>query len=157
MKKFLTVLLTAAMIASFPANIFAEEAQNQELKEDVTTGNIALVASKASTYYVKLPTKVDVSSGSATINIYAKGDVDAAKMIVVKAATGDHYLKDDAKDKSDVKLTVTDAQGIKGADINSANYNTEKGSSMTVTHNGILAGSWSGTLPIVISLENIAQ
>ena len=93
MKKFLTVLLTAAIAIVAPVGIFAEE-NSQEISGTTASGTIQLYANKASVYYVQLPTKVDVSENSKTIDVYAKGDVDGAMKVVVEAATGTHSISD---------------------------------------------------------------
>lgn len=152
MKKILTVLLSAAMVVAAPASIFADEFQ--QIENNVNEGTILLEASKASSYTVKLPTKVNVSNDSTTFNIYAKGDVDGSKMVVVEAQAGDHYIKDDAKLKADKKLTITAGDGIKGEFIGE-DYDLEKGTTMTLVHDPIEAGSWNGELPILIKLSPV--
>ena len=155
MKKILTTLLTAAMIVATPAAIFADE-DPQEL-ENPSTGTIKLIASKTSSYTVKLPKVVDVSDNEKVINIYAKGDVDASKKImVVESSDETHYLKDDAGKKTKKKLTVTAGNGILGSDVGE-DYNNDKYTTLTITHDDIAAGSWTCNLPIVIRLDDVVS
>lgn len=152
MKKFLTVLLTAAIAIVAPVGIFAEE-NSQEISGTTASGTIQLYANKASVYYVQLPTKVDVSENSKTIDVYAKGDVDGAMKVVVEAATGTHSISDQSGRITTAKtITVTAGSGIAGADILKDSYNTSKGTTLTITHDALEAGSWAGELPIVIKL-----
>ena len=156
MKKILTVLLTTAMMIGAPSAIFADEqtiASNAQTED--ATGTVLLEASKVSSYTVKLPKTVNVSQDTTSFNIYAKGDVDGSKMVVIAEADGDHYIKDNAKLKADKKLTVTAGAGIKGADIKNDAYDETKGTTMTIVHNAIEAGTWAGELPIVIKLAAI--
>ena len=153
MKKFLTVLLSAAMLIAAPATIFADE-NIQELgstDESDVDGSIDLEAIIVSSYTLKLPTKVDVKNNSTTFDIYAKGDVDGAKKIVISEDNaGNNELTDASGVKTAQKLTVSFGQGILGSDIK-ADYDTAK-ETVTVTHDTLLAGSWSCELPIVIQL-----
>ncbi|MDO5332261.1 MAG: hypothetical protein Q4E99_06230 [Bacillota bacterium] len=157
MKKILTALLAAAMLVVAPATLFAEqEDPNQEL-ETPSSGSIELFATVASSYTLKLPKKVDVSELSTEIKIYAKGDVDAGKKIMVKEKdeTGGHSLVDKASKKQAKALTVTAGGGINGGDVG-ASYNDEKYTTLTVVHGNLDAAEWTCNLPIVISLDNIA-
>lgn len=160
MKKILTTILTTALLVSVPATIFADTPEMEELSKNATSGSIQLFAEHASEYFIKLPKKLDVSATSTTFNIYAKGDIDGSKMIVIEEGKNDgkdNYLNDDANIKTAKKLTVTSAGGIKGKDISSSAYDEQKGTTMTITHDAIEAGKWSGVLPIVIKLADITQ
>lgn len=157
MKKILTTILTSALLICAPATVFAETPEMEALDKNATSGSIELVAEHASEYYVKLPKKLDISDTSTTFNIFAKGDVDGSKMIVFEEGKNDgkdNYLKDDAQLKADKKLTVTSAGGIKASDLNANEYDETKGTTMTIVHDAIEAGKWSGTLPIIIRLAD---
>ena len=156
MKKILTALLATALLVATPSAIFADENPNQELNTP-SSGSIELFATVASSYTLKLPKKVDVSAASTEIKIYAKGDVDGGKKIMVreKVETGGHSLADKASKQQAVALTVTAGTGINGKDVG-ADYNDEKYTTLTVAHGTLGAADWSCNLPIVISLDNIA-
>lgn len=149
MKKYLTILLAAAMMLVAPAGVFADELQ--ELNENPTEGTIKLIANKTSSYTVKLPKVLDVSSDSTTFDIQAKGDVDGAMVLVVEKDTGDHALVDASGKNEDIALTITDGSGISGKVIEAEYVDTAK-DSMTIEHAAITAGDWSYELPIVIRL-----
>lgn len=157
MKKILTALLTLAMMIATPASIFADTPTKTENDQEITTtqGTVKLVASKVSSYTLMLPLEVDVSTSGTTANIYAKGDVDGNKKIVISENGTGHKLVDAANLKADVGVTVAFGSGIDGKDI-TANYSDSVKETMTITHNGILAGSWSCDLPIVISVQDKA-
>ena len=159
MKKILTVLLAAAMMIVTPVGIFAETPApaktdaDQELDKNPTSGKIELFANLASSYTLLLPLKLDVSTSGATANIYAKGDVDGDKKIVIAEDGSNHALKDKANAKTDVGVTIAFGSGIAG-DTVKTDYDNGVKETMTVTHSGIKAGEWSCELPIVISLQN---
>lgn len=151
MKKILTVLLATAMIAALPANVFADEL---ELTNASTTGTITLSATKASSYTVKLPKVVDVSSLSTGIDIFAKGDVDGSKKLAIEETdAGENYLKDEAGIKQDKLLSVTAAY-VNGEDITS-DYGQSKNATLVVAHEELDAGAWKCELPILIRLLDI--
>jgi len=152
MKKLLTILLAAAMLVVAPATIFADETNVQELGEDDASGTIELEATISSSYTLKLPLKVDVSETSSTCDIYAKGDVDGSKTIVISEDNaGENVLEDGADLKTDKTLTITFGSGISGADITSE-YGDAK-ETITIVHDALEAGSWTCSLPILISLS----
>lgn len=162
MKKILTVLLAAAMVATVPTSIFADELGDNE-KEIATgatladlNGTIDLEAVMVSAYTVKLPKKLDVKAKSVTCDIYAKGDVDGSKKIVItEDNAGQNKLADTAGVKTDVDLTVSFGTGIEGKDIES-DYNTAK-ETMTIAHGDLAAATWKCELPIVIKLADITK
>lgn len=152
MKKLLAILMTAALILELPvANILAE----QELSEADSEGTVELVASKASSYSIKLPIQVDVSATSTTFKAYVKGDVDGSKKIVIAEdkSAGDNYLKDEANLKPDVPLEITIDKAMNGEDIQ-ADY-TSDGITFTVLHDPIDAGNFKCNLPLTITLTAI--
>jgi len=152
MKKLLTILLAAAMLVVAPATIFADEDNIQELGTDDASGTIELEATISSSYTLKLPLKVDVSSNSSTCDIYAKGDVDGSKTIVISEDNaGENVLEDGADLKADKALTVTFGTGIAGSDITS-DYGSAK-ETITIVHDTLQAGSWTCSLPILIKLS----
>ena len=161
MKKILTVLLTAAMFICGPANgLFAEEQvlNNANDSAEEITGEIELEAIIASTYYVQLPKKVNVANKETTINIYARGDVDGDKELVIledKTTDVTHSLVDEGGKNSDVLLTITSGAAIKGKDIKTNEYDLTKGTTMLITHGDINAGKWTCDLPIIIKLQTL--
>ena len=155
MKKILTILMLAALVLASPANIFADEATEQELSQESTGGTVKLTASKASTYTVKLPKSVDVSANSATFTAYIKGDVDGAKKIVIAEdkSNGTNVLENNAVTGRNVDLTISVDKSINGSDI-SSEY-TSDGITITVSHAAIAAGTYTCDLPLTISLVKI--
>lgn len=156
MKKLLTTLLAMAMIIATPACIFADEDPVKELQEtEQASANITLTATKASSYKVKLPKTLDVSKSTTTFAIQAQGDVDGEyELAFEETNAGTNVLSDVSGRVNPLTLTVEVGNAIAGKDIAAA-YNAEKASSMTITHTGISAGTWAGTLPILIKLQKI--
>ena len=156
MKKILTILMLAALVLASPANIFADEATEQELSQESTGWTVKLTASKASTYTVKLPKSVDVSANSATFTAYIKGDVDGAKKIVIAEdkSNGTNVLENNAVTGRNVDLTISVDKSINGNEITSEYAST--GITITVSHADIAAGTYTCDLPLTISLANIS-
>ena len=156
MKKLLTILLSMAMIVAAPTCIFADEnpvLEEQEIATD--SAEIALTATKASSYTVKLPKTLDVSKDETTFAILAQGDVDGAyELAFEETNAGSNKISDASGRASALTLTVTVGSAIHGEDIG-ATYNSQKGSSVTIKHSAIVAGSWAGILPILIKLQKI--
>lgn len=160
MKKILTVLLAAAMCIVTPAAIFADTATDNEFTpaDDAVQveGSVDLEAEIVSTYTVKLPKVVDVKSETTTVDIFAKGDVDGSKKIVISEKNaGSNTLVDQSGRKQAEALTISFGTGIEGKNI-LADYGTAK-EVMTVTHNKLVAGAWKCNLPILIKLDNVSQ
>lgn len=155
MKKILTVLMAAALLIACPiSNVFADETQIENITNN-TEGSVLLKATKASSYSVQLPVSIDVSSGSGTITIKAKGDVDSAyEIVVTEKADATNQLVDDADANNTVDITVDLGDAISGASV-TANYTDNAKTEIAVSHNGLTAGSYSYNLPIVISLQKI--
>lgn len=158
MKKILTVLLTTLMVMAIPANVFAQEGDNvQEISS--TSATLELYAKKASSYTIKLPSKVDVSSTSTTVSISACGNVSGSEQIVIEENKGEsgttvNYLQDVTDLKDDKALTVSVDTAISGTDI-TADYNQKAVATMTITHDELDAGDYTCNLPITIKLETI--
>lgn len=155
MKKVLTMLLVAAMVIVAPASVFAEENElSPATSQTEVTGSVDLVANIVSTYTIKLPKQIDVSGLSTSVDIFAKGDVDGSKKIVISETNaGQNKIADLANKNTAEALTVGFGSGIEGKDID-ASYGTAK-DTMTITHAALKAGSWKCVLPILIKLENI--
>ena len=152
MKKVLTTLLATAMLLSVPVAIFADE-------ENPTSGQVDLIATVGSSYYLLIPTNVDVTAASSTFDIKVKGDVDSGKKVIIvedKGTEGNtiNYLVDNADDDNKYALTSSVSGVINGADVPS-----EYGDALitfTLTHDTLAAGVYSCTFPIKISLGDIA-
>lgn len=160
MKKILTVLLSVAMIMMAPAAIFADEIQMEETSKNATSGEIQLTATKASEYFIKLPKSLDVSDDETTFNIYARGDIDGAKEIVIeenKLNGQDNKIEDAAGLKDAKVLTVTCAGAIAANDLDKVSYDGAQGTSMTIKHSAIEAGTWAGKLHITIKLADVVK
>mgnify|MGYP003321999835 CR=1 FL=1 len=157
MKKILTALLAAAMLIVAPAaNIFADEPTDQEIAKGTDSATIKLYAALESSYTVKLPIKVSVQNTSTNIPIYAKGNVDGSKKIVVaeKTVSGGHKLVDAAGKKTALALGVT------GVEFAGENLTDKYGdaSNMVVAHDAITeAGDWGCDLAITISLDDVVK
>lgn len=149
MKKLFTLLFATLMVL-LPAGVFADE---QEVTSDSAT--VQLTASKASSYKVKLPQTVDVSSNSTTFNVYAKGDIASNQKITVSVGEGDHILKDVLTTSSkQANLSVSVSNGdFLFENLGVENYSQEKYATFTVTHETLSAGSYAYNLPIVIELN----
>ena len=152
MKKVLIAFLAAAMFLVAPASIFADEPNEQTLQtqtaEDLE-GSIKLEATIVSSYTLKFPLKVDVAEKNVTVDIFAKGDVDGAKKIVISKKNDSNSLVNVEKNKTE-PVSVSFGTGILGTDIED-DYSQAK-ETMTITHNGLIAGYWSYDLPILIKL-----
>lgn len=160
MKKILTVLLSIAMIIATPATLFADQIEMVETNKDATSGEILLSATKASEYYVKLPKALDVSEDETTFNIYARGDIDGSKEIVIeenKLNGQANKIEDAAGLKAAKELTVTCAGAIAANDLDPLSYDDAQGTTMTIEHDSIEAGTWSGKLHITIRLGDVVK
>lgn len=151
MKKILTILLAAAVMICTPMSIFADTDFNEVAQDAETTPDVILKANAASKYTVKLPKEVNVSATEKTFKVYAYGDLDGAYEISVQPGAGEHALKDDADIKADVALTISADKTLAVDEIATDDYNDEC-ITFTVEHAQLLAGSYTYSLPIVISL-----
>ena len=154
MKKILTALLATALMISAPMCLFAEEAETPNPQ----TGQVDLIASKSSTYYLQIPKNVDVSESGKTFDILIKGDVDSAKQLAINEDKGEqgttvNYLVDTADSNNKVAISTTVSDPVIGANITSA-YLAKI--TFTVTHDALSAGSYTCGMPIKISLQNKA-
>lgn len=148
MKKILIIFIVAIVCVS-STRIFAEE---QEISNDNAT--IELIAEKTSTYTIKLPMYVDVSSQQTKIDIYVKGDVDDSKKIEVSENNNEtHYLINISNKDIKYELLVT-GSSIEGKDI-LAQYDDNSAITLTINHDEIAAGSYSCSLPILIKLIDV--
>lgn len=150
MKKLLTILLAAAVMICTPMSIFADDF-NEVAQDDLTTPDVILKANASSKYTVKLPKEVNVSANEKTFKVYAYGDLDGAYEISVQPGEGEHALKDDAGVKDDVALTISADKTLTIEEIGTEDYN-DSCITFTVEHADLLAGSYTYSLPIVISL-----
>ena len=155
MKKILTCIMAGALLFALPVgNVFAEE---KEITDIVNSkeGTVKLTATKASSYSVQLPVSVDVSTSGAKIAVKAKGDVDSAYQIVVtEKENATNKLVDAADVNNTVDITVDMGDPILGSVVTNQYGDTAK-TEITITHNGITAGTYSYDLPIVISLATV--
>lgn len=152
MKKLLIALLTATMVITAPACIFAETPNEQELTTDAAAdleGTIKLEATIVSQYKLKFPLKVDVKEEETTVDIYACGDVDGSKTIVISKKNDSNALVNTDKSLSE-DVSVSFGEGISGLDIEE-DYGDAK-ETMTLSHDALVAGYWSYDLPILIKL-----
>lgn len=154
MKKILTVLLSLLMIFISPIGVLAEDQANP------TSGQVTLTATQTSSYYVLLPTSVDVLTSPKTFDIQVKGDVDSAKKIEITEDKGTlgqdiNYLVDNADEENMVAISTSVSGAINGASIKSQ-YDDAVKITFTVTHAALTAGTYTCQLPLVIALKPIA-
>ena len=148
MKKFaILVVMLLAMI--MPASLAAED---QEVSANTT---VALIAQKTSTYYASLPTTVDVLNNSVDFIVKVKGDITADKQLSI--TSGSTATLADSLGRSNVTVNVSHSGGPFTYDQLPSDYNNSDIVTFTLTHATLGAGTYSGTLPITISLDNVSS
>lgn len=160
MKKVLTVLCSMAVLLAFPANIFAEESNNNDVTSDGTE-NVVLYAEATSSYTVRLPKKVNVSATESEITIQAKGDIASDEEILITYDDSSCALADQsgaATTQDDVALTFAFDEGIDAFLFDGIKGDFAANSTVVinVTHDALPAGNWEATLPITIALTDLA-
>lgn len=148
MKKFV-ILVVMLMAMIMPASIAAED---QEVSADTT---VALIAQKTSTYYASLPISVDVLNNSVDFIVKVKGDITADKKLNITSDSTTALA--DALGRSNVTVNVSHSGGPFTYDQLLADYNDSDVVTFTLTHSTLGAGTYSGTLPITISLDNVSS
>lgn len=148
MKKF-AILAVLLMTMIMPYSLAAED---QEVSSDTT---VALIASRTSTYYASLPTVVDVLNNSVDFIVKVKGDITADKQLNI--TSGSTATLADALGRSNVTVNVSHSGGPFTYDQLPADYNDSDVVTFTLTHATLGAGTYSGTLPITISLDNVTS
>ncbi|MBO7698714.1 MAG: hypothetical protein J6S38_06765 [Erysipelotrichaceae bacterium] len=146
MKKF-TVLVILLLAIVMPVSVAAED---QEVSADTT---VALIASRTSTYYALLPSTVDVLNNSVDFIVQVKGDITADKQLSI--SSGSTATLTDSLGRANVTVNVSKVGGPFTYDQLPSDYNSTDIVTFTLTHATLAAGSYSGTLPITIGLENV--
>ena len=146
MKKF-TVLVILLLAMVLPVSVAAED---QEVSADTT---VALIASRTSTYYALLPSTVDVLNNSVDFIVQVKGDITADKQLSI--SSGSTATLTDSLGRANVTVNVSKVGGPFTYDQLPSDYNSTDIVTFTLTHATLAAGSYSGTLPITIGLENV--
>ena len=146
MKKF-TVLVILLLAMVLPVSVAAED---QEVSADTT---VALIASRTSTYYALLPSTVDVLNNSVDFIVQVKGDITADKQLSI--SSGSTATLTDSLGRANVTVNVSKVGGPFNYDQLPSDYNSTDIVTFTLTHATLAAGSYSGTLPITIGLENV--
>lgn len=153
MKKILVTFLATALLFAAPVSVFAETPANEQTLQTSTAadleGSIKLEATVVSSYTLKFPLKVDVAQESVTVDIFAKGDVDGAKKIIISKKNDSNSLVNSDKSLT-MDVGVAFGSGILGTDITSEYSNAKE--TMTITHETLSAGYWAYDLPILIQL-----
>lgn len=151
MKKTLTALLLVSLMMILPANVFADE--EQEVSGN--SANVTLYATKNSTYYVKLPVRVDVSAVSETFTVLAKGDIASSEELTIGYASGTYNLVDTVAEstKTPVALNVS-VTNPTFAYTDLGNTYGQNGATFTISHNALQAGAYECVLPVTISLDS---
>ena len=152
MKKIITLLFVSLLSLCIPANIFADENDNEVTGEQAS---VILYANIASAYTVKLPLRVDVREETTSFDVFAKGSIAADKKLDVVSTEGAHVLRDNTIGSSrEYPLTVSAINTSFAADLLADVYKDDLKATFTVNHAALAAGDYSYTLPIVISLNN---
>ena len=146
MKKF-TVLVILLLTIVLPVSVAAED---QEVSADTT---VALIASRTSTYSALLPSTVDVLNNSVDFIVQVKGDITADKQLSI--SSGSTATLTDSLGRANVTVNVSKVGGPFTYDQLPSDYNSTDIVTFTLTHATLAAGSYSGTLPITIGLENV--
>ena len=147
MKK-LIVLAVMLLLSIVPNSIAAED---QEVSADT---NVTLIATRTSTYYASLPTVVDVLNNSVDFIVKVKGDITADKQLNI--TSGETATLTDSLGRSNVTVNVSHSGGPFTYDELPSEYNNSDIVTFTLTHATLGAGTYSGTLPITISLDNVS-
>lgn len=160
MKKVLTVLCSMALLLAFPANILADESNDNDVTSDGTE-NVTLYAEATSSYTVRLPLRVNVADASSTITIQAKGDIASDEEILITYDDSSCVLQDQSgadTTQDDVTLTFEFDEDKDAFLFNEITGEFAANSTVVinVTHDAIPAGSWEATLPITIALTALA-
>ncbi|MBQ3295034.1 MAG: hypothetical protein IJI83_07105 [Oscillospiraceae bacterium] len=154
MKKILSVLLVAMMLAIMPATVFADGDTNEVTGDSAT---VELEASMTSSYRVRLPKKVDVSDATKTFDVYVCGDIAASEELVIAYTNNETlYLHDTVtgSSKADVPLNISVSGNTFAHNVLPATYDTAK-ATFTVTHNALQAGRYSAIMPVTITLRTV--
>ncbi len=147
MKK-LIVLAVMLLLSIAPNSVAAED---QEVSADTS---VALIATRTSTYYASLPTVVDVLNNSVDFIVKVKGDITADKQLNI--TSGETATLTDSLGRSNVTVNVSHSGGPFTYDELPSEYNNSDIVTFTLTHATLGAGTYSGTLPITISLDNVS-
>jgi len=147
MKK-LIVLAVMLLLSIVPNSVAAED---QEVSADT---NVTLIATRTSTYYASLPTVVDVLNNSVDFIVKVKGDITADKQLNI--TSGETATLTDSLGRSNVTVNVSHSGGPFTYDELPSEYNNSDIVTFTLTHATLGAGTYSGTLPITISLDNVS-
>ena len=148
MKK-LVILVVMLMAMVMPASVAAED---QEVSADTT---VALIAQRTSTYFASLPISVDVLNNSVDFVVKVKGDITADKQLNI--TSGSTATLAEALGRNNVTVNVSHSGGPFTYDQLPADYNESDIVTFTLTHSTLGAGTYSGTLPITISLDNVSS
>ena len=146
LKKILITLVTV-LLALVPINALAEE--------NVENQTIELIATKASTYKVKLPKTVDISPNTSTFNIVVAGEISSDKKIVISYDATDLKLVDQSThDKNeDIPLTISLSNNeFINTDLTAEFEDATKVATFTCTHGDLKSGLYKASLPVVIAL-----
>ena len=148
MKKL--IILTAMLLAMIMP--FSVAAEDQEVSADTT---VALIATKTSTYFASLPISVDILNNSVDFIVKVKGDITADKQLSI--TSGSTATLSDSLGRSSVTVSVSHSGGPFTYDELPSAYNNSDVVTFTLTHATLGAGTYTGTLPITIGLENVSS
>ncbi|MBO7677519.1 MAG: hypothetical protein J6S49_08400, partial [Erysipelotrichaceae bacterium] len=100
-----------------------------------------------------LPSTVDVLNNSVDFIVQVKGDITADKQLSI--SSGSTATLTDSLGRANVTVNVSKVGGPFTYDQLPSDYNSTDIVTFTLTHATLAAGSYSGTLPITIGLENV--
>lgn len=140
MKKLLISLL---LLSTFSNNIYALE----------YTGNfnISLSCDIKPSYSIKLPTSIDVVNNDTSFDYYVKADIQNNQVLKI---VFDSYTT--IKNSNNETINV-DVMQNKNSWLCSELSNTYQKYAITLNHEALPAGTWSGDLNIMITLTGGTQ
>lgn len=137
MKKIFLILLLAICTTK---TIQADEYGNEG------TYSISLSCTSLPSYSVKIPTSIDISNPNTTLTFYVKGDIYADQELSV---VFDSTATISCANKNETAYISQDKSSWNYSQLT----NTYNDSSISISHNDLSAGKWSGILNVVISLQ----
>ena len=123
---------------------------NGETITHISDNTISLSYDIAPTYYVILPTTIDITNNKSEFNFTVSGDIyaDTYLEIIFDQCT---YI---SSEKDNIKVTINQAKtNFTYEELSNSNIN----SSITLNHNDLKAGNYQGYLNLTITLKEINE
>ena len=151
----ITALMALLTLVFLPLSVLGED---QEVTGD-GSADVKLYAKLESTYTVKLPKSVDITTSGTTFDYLVKGEIASNETLVVSIPGSCTIHETDSAGvdleagRPDITVTLvnSDTDGFGYSEL-PTEYGDAKGT-VTVTHSGIPAGYWQGDLGITIGLK----